>query len=485
MTSKEPKRDFQYYLSQTKEVGYVEQVFSSLVYASGLPSVRPSELVMFENGEIGQVWSISSEYVEILLLSANPVRTDARIARTGKIFEIPVGDFLLNKLHDPLCNFMLQGNFEYRPIEVAPKSISERDLVRKPFETGVGIVDLVVPLARGQRELIIGDRKTGKTTFALQTVLSFSRQAEGVSIYCVIGKTRVEIKRIYDFFVSHKVSSKVVMIASTLSQAPALSYIAPYTAMTIAEYFRDKGKDVLIVFDDLTIHAKVYRELALISRRFPGRNSYPGDVFYIHSKLLERAGKFKKGSITALPIAESILSDLSGYIQTNLMAITDGHILFDAELFNEGKRPPVNPYLSVTRVGEQAQDNLVRDASRTLIRFLIRYRRLSELTHFGADFQERAFEDLSLGAQIQVLFQQKPEITVPIQATMLLLGGIWARIWKDLSDSDLRSKIDGIIDLYRMDPDYRQKVNGLVLSHESFANLVADVKSNQELLFSE
>jgi F-type H+-transporting ATPase subunit alpha len=247
--------------------------------------------------------------------------------------------------------------------------------------------------------------------------------------------------------------------------------------MTIAEYFRDQGKDVLIILDDLTAHAKYYREITLLARRFPGRSSYPGDIFYTHSRLMERAGNFEKGSITCLPVAESVLGDLSGYIQTNLMAMTDGHIFLDVDLFNEGRRPAVNPFLSVTRVGLQAQSPLLRDLNRQLTAFLAKVERMRQFMHFGAEVSKSVQETLQLGAKINAFFSQQQNVTIPVNVGVYVLASLWSGIWKDSSVKEVHEKTEQIIDAYMKDTGFREKVDTIIMGSPSFKALVESVTS--------
>src|SRR4030042_876615 len=369
-------KDFQYYLDNIGEIGYVAQNIHSLVYISGLPGAHPNEVVIFENKDMGLVLSMSREYLEVLVFANTQIRAGSKVVRTGEHVEIGVGSGLLGRMINPL-GLPLDNKGEIKDltsslIDINPPKIIERKNIEKPLLTGVALVDLISPLGKGQRELVIGDRKTGKTEFLLQPVTTQAKLGT-VCIYAVIGQKQIDIKKLNEFFVSGGIVQNTILVASSSSDSPGLIYLTLYSAMTIAEYFRDKGMDVLVVLDDMTSHARYYREMSLLARRFPGRSSYPGDIFYVQAKLVERAGNFKKGSITCLPVAESVLGDLSGYIQTNLMSMTEGHIFFDIDLISQGKRPAVNPFLSVTRVGHQTQTPLQRDVSREISVFLVTY----------------------------------------------------------------------------------------------------------------
>src|SRR3989344_6195922 len=382
--------NFNNLLEKTGEVGYVRMIVNEIVYADGLPSARPGELIIFENGERGKVLSLSPDSVEILAFSKKPIKVGGKIARTGSPIAIPVGTELLGKIIDSFGSSfdntsLIQKTRDYRSIEVTPLGIMSRRKIIRQLETGVGIVDIMLPIGHGQRQLVIGDRKTGKTNFLLQTIVSAAR-AGNICIYTAIGKKKIDIKKVEEYFIENKVNDKVIIIAST-SQDPAGNiFITPYSAMTIAEYFRDRGQNTLLILDDLSTHAKFYREISLLANKFPGRNSYPGDIFSLKSKLLERSGNFlvnnSEAAITCMPVVESSQGDFSGYIQTNIMSMTDGHIYFDNNLFTEGRRPAVNPFLSVTRVGRQTQTELERTISRELISFLTLREKIENFAHF-------------------------------------------------------------------------------------------------------
>lgn len=485
-------KDFNYYLQKTGEVGHADKVVHSIVYVSGLPKAHLNELVIFESGEIGQVMGLTRKYVEILRLTPGSILIDERCVRTGDPFRLVVCDDLLGKTVDSLGRkegkTVTATLCEERLVDQNPQGMQGRMNINKSFQTGVSIVDLIVPLGKGQRELLIGDRKTGKTQFLLQSLLTQARQGS-VCIYAAIAKKNVDIKSIEDFVIKNNVQGSTVIVASTASDPSGLIFLTPYTAMTIAEFFRDIGYNVYIIFDDLTAHAQHYREISLMAKRFPGRNSYPGDIFYIHSKLLERAGNFmrqiknEKGkvvqmevSITAIPVAELVLGDLSGYIQTNLMAMTDGHIFFDADMYNEGIRPPINPFLSVTRVGRQAQTPLLRDINRQITSFLVYIEKLREFLHFGAELSESTQRTLSLGNRIRDFFNQPWTVTVPEAVNILVIGALWGGSWKDVVGSAMKRDIQVITDTYLKDNEYKTKIDSLINRSQYLADLVSEIK---------
>ncbi|OGM27973.1 hypothetical protein A2962_03570 [Candidatus Woesebacteria bacterium RIFCSPLOWO2_01_FULL_39_61] len=480
-------KDFDYYLNKIGEIGFVDEIVHSIAYVSGIPSARPSEVVIFEGGEVGTILSLSPESAEVLLLSRQVTKVGNKVARTGDLFQVAIGSGLLGRVVDPLAKPIDSAipvkDVHLEPIDTQPHGIIGREPVKKPLETGVTLVDLVVPLGKGQRELIIGDRKTGKTEFLLQTI--YSQATKGtICIYALIGQKQVDIKKRQEFLEDKKIMDKCIIVASSSSDPSGLIYLTPYTSMTIAEHFRDQGLDVLLILDDMTTHARYYREISLLARRFPGRDSYPGDIFYIHARLIERAGNYKRGSITCLPAAESVLGDLSGYVQTNLMAMTDGHVFFDIELYNQGKRPAVNPELSVTRVGHQAQTPLQRDLSRELMSFLVNYQRMQQFMHFGAEAGETVKSVLRLGAKVDEFFSQRQDEVIAINVNILILAGLWGGIWKEIEGIELKREMEQIVLTYQTDPAYKAQVDQLISSSPSFTELVQFLRQNDEIIVS-
>ncbi|OGM20042.1 hypothetical protein A2714_02600 [Candidatus Woesebacteria bacterium RIFCSPHIGHO2_01_FULL_38_9] len=480
-------KDFNYFLDKLGEIGFVDRSVHSLVYVSGLPKVHPGEVVMFESQDLGQVLSLTPEEAEILVLTSSQIRVGSKVVRTGEHLQVEVGNGLLGRMIDPLGrpidSARLVKSVESRSIDLTPPKLLERKLVEKSLDTGVSIVDLVIPLGKGQRELVIGDRKTGKTEFLFRTVVTQAFEGT-VCIYAVIGQKQIDIKKLSEFFEEQKVMKNTVIIASSSSDPAGLIYLTPFTAMTVAEFFRDQGMDVLLILDDMTTHARNYREISLLAKRFPGRSSYPGDIFYLHARLVERAGNFKKGSITCLPIAESVLGDLSGYIQTNLMAMTDGHIFFDIELYNQGKRPAVNPFLSVTRVGHQTQIPLARDVSRELSSFLVTYERMKQFLHFGAEVGETAQNILALGSRVDVFFNQNLNVTIPTNMNVVVISGLWAGIWNETESPDLKREIEMLTLSYQTDDVFKKQIDDLITSSKSFSELVSYLRRSNEFIIA-
>lgn len=478
------KFDFETYLSRIEEIGFVEKVSSYLVYASGLPGVKLEEVVIFEGGELGQVIGLRESTVELLSFSKRPVAVGSHLTRTDRVLEIGVGEEFLGKVVNPLGHLVDPSDptppaKETRPLNVAPPNISSRFPIRRPCLTGITLIDLLLPLGKGQREAVIGDKKTGKTRVLLRTLLSQVREGS-VGIYALIGKSRLAARDLQLILRDLKIFNQVIIIASFADDPASLIYLTPYTAMTMAEYFRDQGKDVIVLLDDLTVHAKAYRELSLLARRFPGRNAYPGDIFYVQARLLERAGNFKtikggEAAITCLPVVETPQGDVTGYITTNIMSMTDGHLLFDHLLFAEGKRPAIDPFLSVTRVGRQTQDSLRREINHTLTTFLKDVERLKRLTSFGAELGEHVKRILAKSEQISALLDQTAVDYIPLNVQILLFGLVWGNLWRDKSEAEIHRSIQKILHLYETREGLRRRIDEFIVSSKNLKDLTRRV----------
>ncbi len=448
--------DFNKQLIENGEFGVVQSIRYPIVVASGLPGARLSELVLFETGEIGEIFLLERDTAEILLFSKNPVKVGTKIIRLDKFIAVPVGDELLGQMIDPLGARISKEDVQLtiskgREIDVPPLGLSHRARIKKPFLTGVAIVDTMVPLGMGQKELILGDRKSGKTSFLLSTIKNQVKLG-AITIYAGIGKRKSDIKKVRDFFAEEGLIDSTIILATTPYDSPSLIYITPYSAITIAEYFRDQGRDVLVVLDDLSTHARAYLEISLLAKRFPGRDSYPGDIFHTHARIMERAGNFKladgrEASITVLPVAEVVEGDLTGYITTNLMSMTDGHIFFDSNIYYEGRRPAVNISLSVTRVGRQAQTELLRNINREIGAFLTLYERVQNLSHFGAELNATVKETISTGESVYKFFNQHFNISIPVQVQVTMFSLIWLN-FIDRSDYGLTQAKQKLVEAY-------------------------------------
>lgn len=462
--------NFNNLLEKTGEIGFVDAISDPLIYVTGLPTASLREVVLFESGQLGQVLALSDGIVEVLLLSRDLMGIGTRVVRTQERLQIPVGEVLLGNIIDPLGHSLREESpiytAESRPVDSLAPDISARERVREPFFTGVTVVDLMVPLGKGQRELVIGDRKTGKMDFLKQTLLCQSKVGT-VCIYACIGKKRSTIRSLEEFISKNNISGSTIVVASSSLDPLGLIYLTPYSAMALAEYFRDSGHDVLLILDDLTTHAQFYREIALIGRRFPGRDAYPGDIFYIHSRLLERAGNFKteKGtrSITCLPVAETVEGDISGYIPTNLMSITDGHVFFDKELFSQGRRPAVNYFLSVTRVGRQTQSKIRWGINRELSTLLTLLEKTQQFVHFGAEISEGVRTTLETGNRILSFFTQPMGYVVAANVQSMLFVLIWLGMVKsEAVESGVTYVVQKAANLYEADATFKGLVDNFV-----------------------
>lgn len=422
---------FQQNLKKTGEYGVTYQVSHPIVFIEGLPSVKTNELLLFESGQKGEAFSVTRGKVEARIFAHEPITVGTKVTRTDQLVSIPVGKELLGQSINPLgepidSNDVLPKFTEFREVHVQPSGISQRVKITKPLLTGSSLVDLMIPLGMGQRELFIGDRKTGKTSLALTTMKK--QVYEGlIVIYAGIAKKKSDIKKVKEFMEQEKIMKNSIIIATSSYDSPSLIYQTPYAAMSVAEYFRDQGIHTLLVLDDLSTHAKFYRELSLLARRFPGRDSYPGDIFYTHSRLLERAGNFKhtkfgEVSITCLPIVEIVEGDFTGYISTNLMGITDGHVYLDSNIYFQGMRPAVNIPLSVTRVGRQTLDKLSREVNKELTSFLLEYNRLQNISHFGQELTDTVKKKLQQGDLITEFFKQPYQQTVPRVVQLIIIS---------------------------------------------------------------
>ncbi len=474
---------FEKLLEQFGEVGFVETLSHSIAKIKGLPEVRMGEMVMFESGQVGQVMALDSEMVEVLVLSKSAVKVGARVVRVGRTMTVSVGEQLLahtlDALGRPIWGEPIDASkFEFRPIEMVPSGIVYRKKINKQMSTGVVLVDLMIPLGMGQRELVIGDRKTGKSNLLLQAAVYQARLGR-ICVYAAIAKKKSEIKRIEAFLQEKGVWGNSVVVATSAQDSAGEIFLCPYTAMSIAEYFRDKGRDVLVIFDDMTSHAQFYRELSLISGRFPGRDSYPGDIFHIHSRLLERGGNFlvdgKEASITCLPIAETVQGDITGYIQTNLMSMTDGHIFFDGELFFKGRRPAINPFVSVTRVGHQTQTSLAREAGRVLLDLLSGYERTQSFLKFGAELGESSRQILTMGDRVLAFFDQPTSKIVPYSMQLVLLAMLVSGMWNG-------KNLNKLLEAAEKDNTIMEAVDGMVESSDSMNKLIDQVRKSSEKL---
>ena len=393
--SKVIRSQIKYYDNAIKqnETGTVLMVGDGIARASGLINCMAGELLEFEDGSFGMAQNLEENSVSIVLFGDDSgIGEGQTVKRTGKVVSVPVGEAMIgrvvNALGQPIDGAGPVVTSEYRAIESPAPGICERQGVNQPLQTGIKAIDSMVPIGRGQRELIIGDRQTGKTTLAADTIIN-QKGKDVICIYVAIGQKRSTVSSLVETLTRNGAMDYTIVVAATASEASPLQYIAPYSGCAIGEYFMYKGKDVLIIYDDLSKHAVAYRALSLLIRRPPGREAYPGDVFYLHSRLLERAARLDEahggGSLTALPIIETQAGDVSAYIPTNVISITDGQIFLETELFHSGVMPAVNPGISVSRVGGNAQIKAMKKVAGTLKLIYSQYRELQSFAQFGSD----------------------------------------------------------------------------------------------------
>ena len=409
--------------------GFVIQVGDSVATVHGLDSAIYGELVEFSSGATGIVLNLEDELVGCVLLSGESLVKDGDgVKGTGKVVSVPAGDALFGRVVNPL-GIPVDGKGpiiaeEFLPIESPAAPVIDRGNVNTPVQTGIISIDAMIPIGRGQRELIIGDRQTGKTSIAIDTIIN-QKGKKMICVYCAIGQKSSSVAAIIKKLELHGAMEYTFIVLATASDSAALEYIAPYAAVAMAEHFMHKGKDVLVVYDDLSKHAVAYRTISLLLRRPPGREAFPGDVFYLHSRLLERAAKLSAerggGSITALPIIETQAGDISSYIPTNVISITDGQIFLDSELFNSGFRPAIDVGLSVSRVGGAAQSKAIRKISGRLRLDLAQYREMAAFAQFGSDLDKATQDKLAQGERIMKVLKQPQLSPYPLEHQVAIL----------------------------------------------------------------
>ena len=447
------------------ETGTVITAGDGIVRAFGLDNCMANELVRFEGGEYGMAMNLEEQTVSIVMLdNADHIREGSKVSRTGQVVSVPVGDGMIgrivNALGQPIDGKGPTGCTEMRPIENdAPGSI-KRKSVSVPLQTGIKAIDSMIPIGRGQRELIVGDRQTGKTTVALDTILN-QKDTGVLCIYVAIGQKSSTVANIAETIRKNGADRYTTIVAATASEAAPLQYIAPYAGCSIAEYFMAKGKDVLIVYDDLSKHAVAYRALSLLIRRPPGREAYPGDVFYLHSRLLERAARvapeFGGGSITALPIIETQAGDVSAYIPTNVISITDGQIFLETELFHSGIIPAVNPGISVSRVGGSAQIKAMKKTAAPLKLLYSQFRELEAFAQFGSDLDADTKARLALGRRIVEILKQEKNKPVPVEYQVAIIFAVTNGYLNEIELDDVRRYESELYEFLRGNADELMK----------------------------
>ncbi len=425
------KQQITNYQSQIKltNVGTVVTVGDGIAHIHGLEECMSGELLEFPGGVYGMAQNLEEDLVGAVILGSDQnIREGDTVKRTNRIVEVPVGEALLGRVVDalgaPIDGKGAVKTKEARPIEMPAPGIIERTPVNVPLQTGIKAIDSMIPIGRGQRELIIGDRQTGKTQIGLDTIIN--QKGTGViCIYVAIGQKRSTVAQVAETLAAAGAMDYTIIVSATASESAPLQYIAPYAGCTIGEFFMHKGKDVLVIYDDLSKHAVAYRALSLLLHRPPGREAYPGDVFYLHSRLLERAANLKDGgSLTALPIIETQAGDVSAYIPTNVISITDGQIFLETELFNSGVRPAVNPGISVSRVGGNAQIKAMKKVAGTLKLAYSQYRELQAFAQFGSDLDADTKSRLDQGARIVEVLKQPQNSPIPVEKQVIIIFAV-------------------------------------------------------------
>ena len=448
---KEQIKNYENKITQN-DTGTILMIGDGIARVSGLEKCMANELVRFSNGEYGMALNLEENSVAIVMLGNDEgIREGDTVERTGKVVSVPVGEALIgrvvNALGQPVDG---KGDIEakeYRPIERNAPGIIQRKGVSVPLQTGIKAIDSMIPIGRGQRELIIGDRQTGKTVIALDTIIN-QRGKDVICIYVAIGQKSSTVAQLVDTLTAAGAMEYTTVVSATASELSPLQYIAPYSGCAMAEYFMDQGKDVLIVYDDLSKHAVAYRALSLLIRRPPGREAYPGDVFYLHSRLLERSAridpKYGGGSITALPIIETQAGDVSAYIPTNVISITDGQIFLETELFHAGIMPAVNPGISVSRVGGNAQIKAMKKVAGSLKLLYSQYRELQGFAQFGSDLDADTKARLAQGARIVEVLKQNRNHPIAVEDQVCIFYAVTHDFLKDVQVQDVAEYEDGL-----------------------------------------
>lgn len=434
------------------DVGTVVQIGDGIARLHGLDKCMANELLEFEGGVYAMALSLEEDSISAVMLgSSENIKEGDTVRRTGRVVSVPVGVKLLgrvvNALGQPIDAKGPIEAAEIRPVESPAYGIIERRSVYQPVQTGIKAIDSMIPIGKGQRELIIGDKQTGKTAIGIDTIIN-QRGKDMICVYVAIGQKNSTVLRVVDSLEKAGAMDYTIVVAATAAEPAPLQYIAPYAGVTMAEYFMQQGKDVLIIYDDLSKHAVAYRAMSLLIRRPPGREAYPGDIFYIHSRLLERAAKLSDelggGSITALPIIETQAGDVSAYIPTNVISITDGQIFLETELFNAGVRPAVNPGISVSRVGGSAQIKAMKKVSGSLKLLYSQYRELQAFSQFGSDLDADTKARLANGERIVEVLKQPQNTPISVEHQVMIIYAVVNGLLDDVKVSDIQTLQNGL-----------------------------------------
>ena len=455
------------------DVGTVLEVGDGIAHIYGLDKCMSGELLELPHNVYGLAMNLEEDNVGAVLLGDDElIKEGDMVRRTGKVMSVPVGDAMIGRVVNPL-GAPIDGKgaikaTEYRRVEVVAHGIAERQPVKQPLQTGLKAIDSMVPIGRGQRELIIGDRGTGKTAIAIDTIIN-QKDTGVICVYVAIGQKASTVARVVRTLEEHGAMAYTIVVAATASDGSPLQYLAPYSGVSMAEYFMHQGKDCLCVYDDLSKHAQAYRAMSLLLRRPPGREAYPGDVFYLHSRLLERAAKLSDelggGSITALPIIETLAGDLSAYIPTNVISITDGQIFLETELFNSGVRPAINVGLSVSRVGGSAQIKAMKKIAGTLRLSLAQYRELAAFAQFGSDLDKSTKAQIDAGERTMQMLIQPQYQPMPVEDQVIQIYAAVKGYLMPVEVEDVQAFEDQLIKFM----------------HANYPEVGADIKKTKEL----
>ncbi|EPY2272237.1 F0F1 ATP synthase subunit alpha [Clostridium sporogenes] len=447
---------------ETVDSGTIIQIGDGIARVYGLQDCMEGELIEFPNDVYGMALNLEQDNVGCVLLgSEEGIKEGNVVKRTGKVVEVPVGEALVGRVVNSL-GMAIDGKGpvltnETRAVEVQAPGVIDRQSVKEPLQTGIKAIDSMIPIGKGQRELIIGDRQTGKTAIAIDTILN-QKGNDVICIYVAIGQKQSTVAHIVNDLTKMGAMDYTIVVSSTASDSAPLQYLAPYAGCSMGEYFMHKGKDVLIVYDDLSKHAVAYRTMSLLLRRPPGREAYPGDVFYLHSRLLERSARLSEklggGSLTALPIVETLAGDVTGYIPTNVISITDGQIFLEADLFNAGQRPAVNAGISVSRVGGNAQIKAMKQVAGTLRLDLAQYRELAAFSQFGSDLDKESVKRLEKGKRLVEILKQPQYRPMPVEKEVIILYAVVNNHLSDIPVNKIKAFEEELFKY--MDTHYRE-----------------------------
>lgn len=503
----------QQYQVDKSEYAEVTSVQHPLVKAQGFSNIKPGEMVVFDDQTLGQILSFDENELKLMVFSKNPIKTGSKLYRTNQQLSFPITPILYGTVFNPLGDILVtnkasesipdtksapatktttdqkttQNKVQYLNIYAEPPKIIQRKRIVNQLVTGYSITDLLLPIGEGQRELLIGDRKSGKAAFAKNLALKQATLGNKV-VYAMVAKKTADVKATFDYFVEKGVADSIVIVATTPKDSISSIVITPFSAMTIAEHIISQGENVLLIIDDLTSQAEFYREISLLAKKFPGRDSYPGDIFFSQAALLERSGTFSHPgdpqqvvALTCLPIVRTSNSDLTDFIASNLISITDGHLLFEPKLFNQGLRPAINTSLSVTRVGKQTQTPLQRNINLKITSFMATYQKTKNLTHLGSEISEQSQKILQKGEWITDFFSQSNDL--PLNVQIIMLSMIWLD-WFENTHKNVISTSKFELNQSYAKPEIQAKIDEIVSSADSMKTILQTVQNNKAFLLS-